>query len=119
MVEGQWQAIALNASKVYLKSDGSGESELAAMILSDVKNHAGISGMEGKLTDGQYLTDGFINAMNQPLFEEISIDIQDQFWWPLQWDPGHWLDKVFSKFYDNNKFLSRLLICTALFHTYG
>ena len=95
------------------------------MILSDVKNHAGIKGrsilgMQGKVTDRQYLMDGFINAMNQPLFEEISIDIQDQFWWPLQWDPGHWLDKVFSKFYDNNKFLSRLLARTALFHTlYG
>ena len=95
MVEGQRQAIALNASRVCLKSDGSGRtgSELAAMILSEVKNHAGIKGcsilgMQGKVTDGQYLTDGFINAMNQPLFEEISIDIQDPFWWPLQWDPG-------------------------------
>ena len=87
VVEGQRQAIALNASTVYLKSDGSGGTgpELAAMILSYVKNHAGIKGhsilgMQGKVTDGQYLTDGFINAMNQPLFEEISIDIEDQFW---------------------------------------
>ena len=65
VVEGQRQAIALNACRVYLKSDGSGGTgpELVATILSDVKNHAGIKGcsifgMQGKVTDRQYLIDG-------------------------------------------------------------
>ena len=124
VVEGQRQAIALNASRVYTNSDGSGGTgpELASMILSDINEHANLTGpailaMQGKVTDGQYLTEGFINSLNQPLFDEIPVELQDQLWWPLQWDPGHWLDKVFSKFYDDNKFVSRLLSRTALFHT--
>ena len=50
------------------------------------------------------------------MFEKLSTDIWDQIWWPLKWDPEQWLDKVFSKFYDNNKFLSRFLTHTGLFH---
>ncbi len=124
VVEGQRQAIALNASRVYTKSDGSGGTgpELALQLLNDVKKHAKITGrailaMQGKVTDGQYLCDGFIDSMNQPLFDEIPLMLQEKFWWPLQWDAGHWLDKVFSKFYDDNQFVSRLLLRTNLFHT--
>ena len=73
--------------------------------------------MQGKVTDGQYLCDGFIDSMNQPLFNEIPLTLEEKFWWPLQWDAGHWLDKVFSKFYDDNQFVSRLLLRTNLFHT--
>lgn len=73
--------------------------------------------MQGKVTDGQYLCEGFIDSMNQPLFDEIPLALQEEFWWPLQWDPGYWLDKVFSKFYDDNQFVSRLLLRTNLFHT--
>ena len=97
-------------------------SELASMVLSDIKENAAITGraivaMQGKVTDGQYLSEGFMSLLNQPLFDEIPLKLQQLLWWPLQWDPGHWLDKVFSKFYDDNKFVSRLLSRTALFHT--
>ena len=91
VVEGQRQAIALNASRVYTKSDGSGCTgpELASKLLTDVQNHAKITGrailaMEGKVTDGQYLCEGFIDSMNQPLFDEIPLVLQEEFWWPLQ-----------------------------------
>ena len=47
---------------------------------------------------------------------EIPITLQDPFWWPLQWDPGHWLDKVFSAYHDED-FVSRLLSRTALIHS--
>ena len=46
--------------------------------------------MQGKVIDGQYQTEGFINAMNKPVFKEIPFTLQDPFWWPLQWDLGHW-----------------------------
>eukprot|EP00112_Aurelia_sp_Birch-Aquarium-sp1_P023792 Seg7234.1 transcript_id=Seg7234.1/GoldUCD/mRNA.D3Y31 product="hypothetical protein" protein_id=Seg7234.1/GoldUCD/D3Y31 len=90
-------------------------------MLTDLKEKLGLHGekllqMQGKVTDGQYLTDGFINAMNQPLFAQLREDMQDKFWWPLQWDPSHWLDKVFSKFYES-EYVSRLLSRTTLFHT--
>jgi hypothetical protein len=108
---------------VYQNADGSGGTgpELAAKMIEDVKVHANISSqailaMQGKVTDGQYLNEGFINAMNQPLFDELPVDLQDRFWWPLQWDPGHWLDKVFSAYHDG-EFVSRLLSRTALIHS--
>ena len=122
-MEGRRQAIVLNARRVYENSDGSGGTgpSLAAKLLDDVNNHAKISerailAMQGKVTDGQYLTEGFINAMNKPLFDEIPVTLQDPFWRPLQWDPGHWLDKVFSAHHDV-EFVSRLLSRTALIHS--
>lgn len=123
VVEGRRQAIALNAHRVYQNSDGSGGTgpELAAKLINDVKSHAKIIGrailaMQGKVTDGQYINEGFITAMNEPLFEELPVDLQDRFWWPMQWDPGHWLDKVFSAYHDG-EFVSRLLSRTALIHS--
>ncbi len=123
VVEGCRQATASNACKVYQNADGSGGTgpELAAKMIEDVKVHANISSqailaMQGKVTDGQYLNEGFINAMNQPLFDELPVDLQDRFWWPLQWDPGHWLDKVFSAYHDG-EFVSHLLSRTALIHS--
>ncbi len=90
MVEGCRQAIALNACKVYQNADGSGGTgpELAAKMIEDVKVHANISGqavlaVQGKVTDGQCLNEGFINAMNQPLFDELPVDLQDRLWWPM------------------------------------
>ncbi len=122
VVEGH-RRIALNACKVYQNADGSGGTgpELAAKMFEDVKVHANISGqailaMQGKVTDGEYLNEAFINAMNQPLFDELPVDLQDCFWWPLQWDPGHWLDKVFSAYHDG-EFVSHLLSRTALIHS--
>ena len=38
-------------------------------------------------------------------------DPTDALWWPLQWDPGHWLDKVFEK-YKGEPFISRLITRT-------
>ncbi|CAB4021276.1 Hypothetical predicted protein, partial [Paramuricea clavata] len=93
-VEGQRQAIALNASRVYTKSDSSGGTgqELASKLLNDVQNHAKITGRA-------------ILAMQSHRWSE-------ELWWPLQWCPGHWLDNV-----DDNQFVSHLLLRTNLFHT--
>ena len=113
VVDGRRQAIALNVCKMYQNSDGSGGTgpELAMKMIEDVQ-----VAMQGKVTDGQYINTDFINAMNQPLFDELPIDLQDKFWWHLQWDPGHWLDRVFSACHDG-EFVSRLLSRTALIHS--
>ena len=89
VVDGRRQAIASNVCKMYQNSDGSGCTgpELATKMIEDVQ-----VAMQGKVTDGQYINTDFINAMNQPLFDELPVDLQDKFWWHLQWDPGHWLD---------------------------
>jgi hypothetical protein len=42
-------------------------------------------------------------------------DPTDALWWPLQWDPGHWLDKVFGK-YKGEPFISRLITRTNYVH---
>lgn len=85
-MEGRRQAIVLNARQVYENSDGSGGKgpALAAKLLDDVKIHAKISekailAVQGKVTDGQYLNEGFINAMNKPVFDQIPITLQDPF----------------------------------------
>ena len=123
VVNGRRQAIAVNARKVYDDAYGTGGagSELADHMLTDLKKKLNLHGekllqMQGKVTDGQYLTDGFIDAMNKPIFAQLHEDMQNKFWWPLQWDPSHWLDKVFSKFYES-QYISRLLSRTTLFHT--
>ena len=123
VIEDRRTAITINARRVYIKSDGTGVSgpELANLILQDLKDKVSLDKenilqMQGKVTDGQYLTDGFIDAMNKPLFDILPPELCDKFWWPLQWDPSHWLDKVFSKHYES-VFVSRLLSRTALFHT--
>ena len=73
--------------------------------------------MQGKVLDGQYLNSPFTNAMNTPLmklFDDKST-CKEEFWWPAQWDPAHWLDKVFSK-YKETEFVDRLLKRTALYN---
>ena len=72
--------------------------------------------MSGKVTDGQYICEGFVEEMNKVLWDHLPLEIQDKFWWPLQWDPAHWIDKIFNKFMDS-EFVSRLLMRTKLFHT--
>ena len=61
--------------------------------------------------------------MNEPIFKIIrkncdeenkKILLQD-IWWECQWDPGHSLDKVFSKFHDS-EVITRFLGRVALFH---
>lgn len=62
--------------------------------------------MQGRVMDGQYINAPFI-AGNAPILaclktygEDNLLDlsqVSDKFWWPVQWDPGHWLDKVFSR----------------------
>ena len=79
--------------------------------------------MQGKVVDGQYVNQKFISLMNSPLMDALkqclSTDeneiVVDLFWWPTQWDPGHWVDKIFSHFKDS-PFVSRLLQRTALYH---
>ena len=123
MVNGERQAIFLDAQPVYEDSYGTGGTgdELAKKILKDLKRHAGVEDerilfMAGKVTDGQYINEGFVERMNNALWEHLPPEVQDEFWWPLQWDPAHWLDKVFDKFMDS-EFVSRLLMRTKLFHT--
>ena len=67
--------------------------------------------------DGQYLNEPFITAMNEPIRQQLGDDLscKDAIWWPIQWDPVHWLDKVFSKFKDS-RFLDCLLKRVALYH---
>ena len=67
--------------------------------------------------DGQYLNEPFITAMNEPIMQQLGDDLscKDAFWWPVQWDPAHWLDKVFSKFKDS-RFVDRLLKRVGLYH---
>jgi hypothetical protein len=73
--------------------------------------------MQGKVMDGQYLNEPFIAAMNQPIMWQLENELscKDRFWWPAQWDPAHWLDKVFAKFKETS-FVARLVKRTALFH---
>ena len=81
--------------------------------------------MQGRVTDGQYINAPFIAEMNAPILDflrnygeenllDIS-DVSDEYWWPVQWDPGHWLDKVFNAFKET-PFVNRLLKRTALYH---
>ena len=123
VVNGERQAIFLDAQPVYEDSYGTGGTgdELAKKILKDLKRHPGVEDerilfMAGKVTDGQYINEGFVERMNNALWEHLPPEVQDEFWWPLQWDPAHWLDKVFDKFMDS-EFVSRLLMRTKLFHT--
>jgi hypothetical protein len=79
--------------------------------------------MQGKVFDGQYLTSPFILTVNEPIKNLLKVakkkdgleDRGDDFWWPTQWDPGHWLDLVFEKF-KTEEFISRLLSRTNLIH---
>ena len=68
--------------------------------------------VQGKVFDGQYLNGPFIQAMNKPVIDLLSqsktTDLEenpaDEFWWPAQWDPAHWLNLVFEKFKGRNSF---------------
>lgn len=130
VIDGKRTGIPLGLSRVYTLSDGSGGcgNELAASIFSELKIHTKVQEMrllsvQGKVTDGQYINVPFTHAMNEPIFEIIrkNCDEEDQkilledVWWECQWDPGHWLDKVFSKFHDS-ELITRLLGRVAMFH---
>ena len=130
VIAGKRQGIPLNMSQVYTNAEGTGGTgdALAETIFRDVEVHVDIKGgrlmqMQGKVVDGQYVNQKFISAMNSPLIDllkqSLSIDenqvVFDLFWWPTQWDPGHWVDKIFSHFKDS-PFVSRLLQRTALYH---
>ena len=124
VVNGTRQGIILNAREVYTNSDGTGGTgdALAKSIFTDLKNHVGFQKelllqVQGRVMDGQYLNEPFITAMNEPIMQQLGDDLscKDAFWWPVQWDPVHWLDKVFSKFKDS-RFVDRLLKRVALYH---
>ena len=73
--------------------------------------------VQGRVMDGQYVNVPFIDGMNEPvkkLFDDGNACIQS-FWWLVQWDPAHWLHKVFRKFKDSS-FVDRLLKRVALHH---
>ena len=122
MVNGRQEGIVLNAREVYTNSDGIGGTgeALAGSIYSDLEKNAGLKGksllqVQGRIMDGQYAP--FIDGMNEPVLQllEDDDDCRESFWWPVQWDPAHWLDKVFSKSKDSS-FVNRLLKRVGLYH---
>lgn len=134
VVNGSRQAIPLNMSPVYFTSDGNTGSgtHLAKAVLIDLKRHGGIEGVrimqvQGCVTDGQYLNGPFVSAINAPIMEclkhyeegtkveDLLSHVKDPFWWPVQWDPGHWLDKVFTK-HKETCFVDRLLKRVSQYH---
>ena len=130
VVNGIRKGIPLGMEPVYQTFDSAGGrgDELARGIYADLKKHAGIHGeslllMQGKVTDGQYINRPYVTAMNQRIFDVLKPMCNDddyQFltqarWWECHWDPGHWLDKVFSKFKDL-RIVSQLLHRVALFN---
>ena len=56
-----------------------------------------------------------IDFLSQSKITDLEENPADEFWWPAQWDPAHWLDLVFEKF-KGEEFISRLLSCTNLIH---
>ncbi|XP_065055039.1 uncharacterized protein LOC135683655 [Rhopilema esculentum] len=132
VVDGARQGIPLSMSPVYFNSEGdTGRgSDLAKAVIDDLKKNAGIEEdqwmqVQGRVTDGQYINTPFVAAMNEPIMKAIQTyedensvnlsHIKDEFWWPVQWDPAHWLDKVFSA-HRNTDFVERLLKRTAQYH---
>ena len=102
---------------------------VARKILEDLEEHGSIAKNSSKLMqmrevfNGQYLTRPFIQVVNEPITELLKgvkkkdspADPVSDFWWPTQWDSGHWLDLVFEKF-KYEEFYSRLLSRTNLVH---
>ena len=124
VVNGRREGIVLNAREVYTNSDDTGGTgkALARSIYSDLKKNAGLKGksllqVQGRTMDGQYVNAPFIDGMNKPVLQLLENDdyCRESFWWPVQWDPAHWLDKVFSKFKDSS-FVNRLLKRVGLYH---
>jgi hypothetical protein len=72
---------------------------------------------QGRVLDGQYLNEPFIAGMNEPIMRlfENGQSRKDRLWWQIEWDPAHWLDKVFSK-YKDSCFVDCLLKRVALYH---
>ena len=126
VVNGSCEGIVLDAREVYASSDATGGSghALAAAIFKDLEEHVGIKGnrllqAQERVMDGQYLNEPFISGMNEPimcLFED-GFPCKERFWWPVEWDPAHWLDKVFSEFKDSS-FVDRLLRREAISPTF-
>lgn len=124
MVNGSREGIILDAREVYTNSDATGGTgdALAAAIFKDLEEHVGIKDdrllqAQGRVMDGQYLNEPFIAGMNEPIMRLLQdgLSCKERFWWPVEWDPAHWLDKVFSQFKDSS-FVDRLLKRMALYH---
>ena len=130
VVNGKRQGIIASVDQVYTTSDGTGGSseELAQTLLNGVKKlgvaaekDTGLFYMQGKVMDGQYLTDRFIGTINNAIVGSWVVPSSENssdavgFWWPCQWDPSHWIDKVFSKF-KNSLFVERLLKRANMYH---
>lgn len=85
VVDGKRRAIPLGMKAVYKSSDGSGGKggELANAIYEDLKEHVNVEGtkllpMQGKVTDGQYINQPFVTAMNGPVFDMIREQCVDE-----------------------------------------
>ncbi len=126
VVNGTRQGIILNAHEVYTNSDGTGGTgdALAQSIFADLENHVGFKDklllqVQGRVMDGQYLNEPFITAMDEPIMQQLEdgLSCKEAFWWPVQLDPTHWLDKVFSKFKES-RFVDRLLKKVSLYHQF-
>jgi hypothetical protein len=118
------EGIILDAREVYTNSDGTGGTggALATAIYKDLKEHVDLKDerllqAQGRVLDDQYLNEPFIAGMNEPIMRlfEDGQSCKDRLWWPIEWDPAHWLDKVFSK-YKDSCFVDCLLKRVALYH---
>ena len=132
VVNGKRKAIPLGVRRVYEDASGSGGkgAELAEKLYQDLSEHVKVSEkhdnlmqMQGKVFDGQYLNEPMMTRLNAPLFEAMlksmqfdsEEDYSTEYWWPTQWDPAHWLDKVFEAF-RKESFISRLISRTNYLH---
>ncbi|CAB4003457.1 Hypothetical predicted protein [Paramuricea clavata] len=85
---------------------GTGDT-LAAANFKDLEEHVGLKDncllqFQGRVMDGQYINEPFIDGMNSIMhLLDDNLPCKERFWWPVQWNPAHWLDKVFSTFKDS------------------
>ena len=60
--------------------------------------------MQGKVTDGQYINEPFVTAMNNPINKIVTEQckkedakiVLESIWWEVHWDPGHRIDGFFE-----------------------
>ena len=85
IVNGTQERIILDARDVYTNSDGTGGT---GGLFIKIWRSMSIWKMNSSASRGK-------NVVMQ-LFED-GQSCKDRLWWPIEWDPAHWLDKVFSK----------------------
>ena len=95
VVDGEREAIAINSRPVYIDASGKTGfgSGLAQKALSDIQQYADTEGkqillMSEKVTDRQYLAGSFASTLIEALWGHLPLQLQDEKWWLLQWDPS-------------------------------